>query len=95
MDFDEGKVHQQIRDEEDSTMPPLTLEQRVAALEEKVAELTAQQEDGPAKKDWRRTVGMFTDNPGMQELFADAMKIREADRKKARRRPRKRQRTKT
>ena len=35
-------------------------------------------------KDWRRTIGMFTDNPGMKELFAEAMKLRAADRKKAR-----------
>jgi hypothetical protein len=37
-------------------------------------------------KDWRRTIGMFTDNPGMKELFAEAMRLREADRGKARRR---------
>jgi hypothetical protein len=42
-------------------------------------------------KDWRRTIGMFTDNPGMKELFAEAMKLREADRKKARRRQRRKQ----
>jgi len=36
-------------------------------------------------KDWRRTVGMFTDDPGMKELFAEAIKLREADRRKARR----------
>jgi hypothetical protein len=29
---------------------------------------------------------MFTDDPGMQELFAEALKIRQADRKKAHRR---------
>jgi hypothetical protein len=29
---------------------------------------------------------MFTDNPGMKELFAEAMKLREADRRKTRRR---------
>jgi hypothetical protein len=37
-------------------------------------------------KDWRRTIGMFTDNPEMKVLFAEAMKLREADRRKARRR---------
>jgi hypothetical protein len=42
-------------------------------------------------KDWRRTVGLFTDNPQMKELFAEAMKLREADRRKAgRRQPNKR-----
>ena len=66
-------------------MPQLSLEQRVAALERDLTHLKTQHVNGSSKKDWRKTVGMFTDNPGMQELFADAMKIREADRKKARR----------
>ncbi len=71
-------------------MPPLSLEQRVAVLERELSELKAQRGSGQVK-DWRRTVGMFTDNPGMKELFAEAMKLREADRGKARRRqPRKR-----
>jgi hypothetical protein len=69
-------------------MPPSSLERRVATLEKEVAELKSQR--GTARdKDWRRTVGVFTDNPGMQELLAEAMKLREADRRKARRRPRK------
>jgi hypothetical protein len=68
------------------------LEDRVAALEQKVAKLLAEQPNGSGRKDWRRTVGMFTDDAGMQELFAEAQKIREADRKKARaRQPKKRQ----
>jgi hypothetical protein len=71
-------------------MKTLTIEQRVAALELELSELKARRGNGRVK-DWRRTVGMFTDNPGMKELFAEAMKLREADRGKARRRqPRKR-----
>jgi len=70
-------------------MPQLSLEQRVAALERQWAEMQSSRANGPAKNDWRQTVGMFTDDPGMLELFADAMKIREADREKARRRSRK------
>jgi hypothetical protein len=63
-------------------MPPLSLEQRVAALEQEVAELKSPR--GKMRdKDWRRTIGMFTDNPEMQEIFAEAMKIRAVDRKKA------------
>jgi len=68
-------------------MPPLSLEQRVAVLEQELSELKARRGDGHVK-DWRRTVGMFTDNPGMKELFAEALKLREADRRKARRRQR-------
>jgi hypothetical protein len=67
-------------------MRPLSLEQRIAALEKEVADLKAlQTNNGSRKKDWRRTIGMFTDNPGMLELFDEAMKIREADRREARR----------
>jgi hypothetical protein len=65
-------------------VPPLSLEQRVAALEQELAELKSRPGNGRVK-DWRRTIGMFTDNPGMKELFAEAMKLREADRRKARR----------
>lgn len=67
-------------------MKTLTLEQRVAVLEQELSELKARRGNGQVK-DWRRTVGMFTDNPGMKELFAEAIKLREADRRKARRRP--------
>ena len=65
-------------------MKRLTIEQRVAALEHELSELKARRGNGQAK-DWRRTVGVFTDNPGMKELFAEAMKLREADRRKSRR----------
>jgi hypothetical protein len=61
-----------------------TLEQRVAVLEQELSELKAQRGNAHVE-DWRRTVGMFTDNPGMKDLFADAMKLREADRRKPRR----------
>ena len=67
-------------------MADASLKGRVAALEEQVAKLLTERANGTRKRDWRRTVGMFTDNPGMQELFADAQRLREADRKKARRR---------
>ena len=61
-------------------MPLITLEDRVAALEAKVSELA----NPSPKKDWRRLIGIFTDKPEMQELLTDAMKLREADRGKAR-----------
>jgi hypothetical protein len=65
-------------------MKTLTIEQRVATLEQELAELKARRGGGRVK-DWRRTVGLFTDNPGMKDVFAEAMKLREADRSKARR----------
>ncbi|MFL5338947.1 MAG: hypothetical protein ACJ8F7_02170 [Gemmataceae bacterium] len=67
-------------------MPSMSLEQRVIALEQGLAALRSQAGNGRAK-DWRRTIGIFTDTPGMKELLAEAMKLREADRRKARRRP--------
>ena len=77
-------------------MKPLSLEQRITALEKEVADLKAlQPKAGARQKDWRRTIGMFTDNPGMLEIFEEAMKIREADRKEARRSHGKRPRTKS
>jgi hypothetical protein len=63
-------------------MPPPSLEERVAVLERELAGLKAQRANG-RDKDWHRTIGMFTDNRDMKELFAEAMKLREADRRKA------------
>ncbi len=62
------------------------LQKRLILLEQQVSELRDERTKSSAKADWRRSVGMFDD---MQELFAEGMKLREADRKKARRRPRK------
>lgn len=62
-------------------MSRLTLEQRVGVLEQEMADLKTNNGNGSASKDWRRTVGKF---PGMQEVFAEAMKLREADRRKFR-----------
>ena len=56
------------------------LEQRVAELEQQVAQL----QEHVAAPDWRQALGMFTDRPEMLEIFADAVKLREADRKRTR-----------
>lgn len=63
-------------------MPESQLERRVAKLERVVASLKTSR-----SKDWRRTIGMFTGDADMQRLFEEAMKLREADRAKARRKP--------
>jgi hypothetical protein len=62
-----------------------TVEQRVSELESHVAELQAalRREQRPGK-DWRKTIGAFTDDPGMQQILKDAMRLREEDRKKTR-----------
>jgi hypothetical protein len=67
------------------------LERRVAALEDEVANLKIRLLGAP-RKDWRRTIGIFTDDPGMQEIFDEALKFREENRRRTRpkaRRPRK------
>ena len=63
-----------------------SLEKRVAQLELQVAKLQSELSTSPPKpgKDWRRTIGMFTDDPGMTEIFEETRKIREADRRKTR-----------
>jgi hypothetical protein len=38
-------------------------------------------------KNWRPTIGIFTDDEGMKQLFAEALRIREKDRQRAHRRP--------
>lgn len=64
----------------------LSLEKRVEKLESQVAELQTElrRAKGKPGKDWRRTIGAFTNDDGMKELLLEAMRLREADRKKAR-----------
>ena len=66
-------------------MVDATLETRVTALEQKVAELAQQGIAPPVVKDWRRAVGMFAGDELMKEIDEEGRKIREADRKRARR----------
>jgi hypothetical protein len=66
-------------------MSPRALEQRLASLESEVAALRAEllASKRPAK-DWRRTIGAFTDDEGMKEIMKMAMQLREEDRKRTR-----------
>lgn len=67
-------------------MPRATLELRIKALELQVAQLQEQvhiAQNGPAK-DWRSAIGAFSDDEGMKELFQDALRLREIDRRKTR-----------
>jgi hypothetical protein len=61
------------------------LEERVASLEKKVAELENAL-NGGYQKDWRRTFGMFTGDEGMKRVDEEARKIRERDRQQTPRR---------
>jgi ADP-ribose pyrophosphatase YjhB (NUDIX family) len=68
--------------------PSQTLENRVTALEqlmERITNRVTADETLPRKKDWRRTIGMFANDPIMKEIDEETRKIREADRDRARR----------
>jgi hypothetical protein len=62
-------------------MAEATLEERVATLEQLVAQLVHTTEKMAPPKDWRQTVGMFADDPIMREIIAEGQRIREADRR--------------
>ena len=75
-------------------MAQRTLEQRVAALEQQLADVKATLVNGRKPKDWRRTIGMFAGDEVMKRIFDEALKLREKDRERARRRFRKSRRPK-
>jgi hypothetical protein len=62
-----------------------TLEKRLSDLEFHVSELDRLVSRSPHAKDWRRSIGAFTDDRRMQAVFAEAMRIRAADRARVRR----------
>jgi hypothetical protein len=54
-----------------------TLEKRVEELEKQVAELSAVAGGVSCKKDWRRTVGIFKDDPDFEEAVRLGREYRE------------------
>jgi hypothetical protein len=71
--------------EELMAMSEPTLEERVAALEKHVVQLLARVPPLPQPPDWRSTVGMFANDEVMKQIDAEGRKIREADRRRAKR----------
>lgn len=67
-------------------MSDTQVEERISALERTVADLVQSRQSTGRVKDWKRTVGMFSGNEPMKEIDAAGQKIREMDRKRARRR---------
>jgi hypothetical protein len=68
-------------------MPNETLKERVDALEQQLAVLKAEVVNGREQKPWLRVQGVFAGDSGMREIFDEALKLREQDRRRARRRP--------
>jgi hypothetical protein len=65
-------------------MAEATLEERVATLEQLVAQLMHTSERTARKKDWRRTICMFDGDPVMQEIMAEGRRLRAEDRQHGR-----------
>ncbi|NUQ61541.1 MAG: hypothetical protein HUU20_03570 [Pirellulales bacterium] len=61
-------------------MTTASLEDRAAALESQYAELLRMVQDRPPKDDWRKVVGMFADDPQIEELHRETHRVREEDR---------------
>ena len=60
-----------------------TLEKRVSSLEKQISKLVESTATGIKWPDWRSTIGVFTDDPQMQQILSSALKIRKGDRKRA------------
>ena len=60
------------------------LEQRLTKLENEVSTLRAEVQG--TKPGWQRAVESLTGDEGLQDVFAEAMKLREKDRQKSRNR---------
>ena len=63
-------------------MTTTSVEERLSKLEQKVEELAqaATPKDRPARGAWRQTIGMFANDPVMDEIIDGALQAREQDR---------------
>lgn len=57
-----------------------TIEQRLDRLEQAVREIQSRAGRTTAGRDWRRSVGMFQDDPVMKEIIEQGRRIRDDDR---------------
>jgi hypothetical protein len=68
-------------------MAQTSIEKRLETLEAQMSLLLAQ---GSGTKDWRKAVQRYAGDEDLQQIFQTALKLREADRNKARRTSRRR-----
>jgi hypothetical protein len=69
-------------------MASLTFEKRLSKLEAEVHKLRKEVESTKAKN-WERAIDKYAGDDDLQAVFAEALKLREADRRRARRSRRK------
>jgi len=65
-------------------MPPQSLEDRMSRVEKIVDELVQKAGSVEPPKDWRRTAGMFDDDPIMKEIIEEGRRLRELEREQTR-----------
>ena len=69
-------------------MSQQSLEDRVAQLESQMAallkETSIQRPAEPGRDEWKSTIGMFDNDPVMDEIIEEALKVREEDRQRTR-----------
>ena len=63
-----------------------TLEQRVAVLERQMAQVLGHAGNGSHPKPWLRSLGMFAGDDLMKEVFEEALRYRQEDRQRTKRR---------
>ena len=76
-------------------MPRQTVEERLAKLEDQMQQVLGLVDPNlnslePGPDEWKLTAGIFDKADGMDEVFAEAMKLREAERREFRRKAAKR-----
>jgi hypothetical protein len=69
---------------EAQAMPGEPIEQRLERIVEELRQAVLRKPGQPGRDDWRRTIGMFANDPIAKEIIDEALKIREEERQRAR-----------
>ncbi len=64
-------------------MSKKSLEERVSALEKQMEAMLSAHAHDTRTKDWRRTIGAFTGDDVMKEIFEAGRQVRESERVRA------------